>query len=585
METLKVMRAKGRSVLERELTDARGPFLLIEGDDALEFATVAPAGAKVLAALVRDEDGWVLASPDPACPVRSGTKVSGSLPLMPGSACSIGDYVFLLDSDVAASGDILLWRIDKSPIASENAMTGRNVVAADSLRDGVMTVNPAVPGQELFSFYPTAEGLDVVMLDGGRMSIPRRACFAVGGFEGVLLPADEALAALKTSRPFAYPSRHVRRRLLAALVGVIALFCGAAFLGRLADSVERLADAPHGAARVSGKGTCDIRIPWGNDAVYILSLFRDMPVILGPKPTAEARDYIARTANLSSTQLVAQTKGLLGSVFAIQESIQSEDWPALSNAVAHASRHDFVIVNGLPFLEDAQQVSAFANDLVPSSGLRISSATPDERRGIETAITNALAALSGNRFGESESFRSYCARLNAQYDMLNGYFSVSDRIRSHADRLVPSEIDELRAAYLELLHIGDRDMPGLLAKVQADLREFAGRWFESLVEAFDRNPTFGPELSAIGTLYDLSAETETDEAVLKDRKTRLQSIVRRGETLARTAYEKYRLLPYGKSEATLALLDEIIAIGSCAGRFSSWAAEEKRRLTEEEEKK
>ena len=584
METLKIMRAKGGAAFERELTGERGPFLLIEGDGALELASAAPAGAKVLAALVRDEDGWVLASPDPERPVRSGTKSSGSLPLMPGSACSVGDYVFLLDSDVAASGDVLLWRIDKSPIASENAMAGRNVVAADSLRDGVMTVNPAVPGRELFSFYPTVEGLDVVMHDGGRMSIPRRACFAVGGFEGVLLPADEALAALKTSRPFAYPSRHVRRRLLASLAGAIAVFCGAALLGRHANSVERLADAPHGAAREQGKGACDIRIPEGNDAAYLLSLFRDMPVLLGPKPTAEARDYLARTANLTSTQLVTRAKAFLENVLAIQESVRSEDWPALSNALAHASRGDFVIVNGLPFLEDARQVSAFANELVPSSGVRICSATLDERRGIETAITNALVALSGNRFCESESFRSYCARLNGQYDVLKGYFRVSDRIRSHADRLVPSEVDELRAAYLELLRTGDRDMPGLLAKVQTDLREFAGRWFKSLVEAFDRKPTFGPELSAIGTLYDLAAETETDEAVLKERKTRLQAIVRRGETLARTAYEKYRLLPYGKSKATLALLDEIIAIGSCAGRFGTWAREEKRRLTEEEVK-
>lgn len=583
MEILKIMQTKGKATLERELPADPGPFLVIERDGALEITTSAVSGTKILAALLRDEDGWVLASPDPLVPVRSGTKSDGSLPLLPGSSCSVGQYVFLLDSDAAMSGDVLLWCIDKSPIAAENAMAGRNTVAADSLRDGVMTVNPAVPGQELFSFYPTAEGLDIAMPDGGRMSVARRVCFSVGGFEGVLLPADEAIAALKTARPFAYPSRIVRRRLFFAVAGAVVLFCGAVLLGRYADSVERLAEAPHGIVRVPGRGICDVQIYANNDTTYLLSLYRDMPVILGSKPTAEARDHLARVSSLTDTQLVVRATRLLQDVLSIQESIQNEEWAGLSNRLAHVGRKEFVIVNGLPFLADSQRVSDFANEIVPAAAMRICSATPSERKEIEGSITNALAGLEGNRFCGSESFRAYCTRLGRQYDVLKDYFEISDRIRSHSDTLVPEEVEALRAAYLEVLRAGDRDVPGLLAKVQGDLRAFTARWFTSLADDFERSPSFKPELAAIGTLYDLAGEIETDEATLKSWKARKQAIVRYGETSARAAYEKYRLTRYGKSPETLALLDEIIHIGSCAGRFATWAREEKRRLTEAEE--
>ena len=584
MDTLKIMKAGGQTVFERGMSEERGPFLILEADGALTLSTASSSGAKVLAALVRDEDGWVLASPDPSVPVRSGTKSDGSLPLVPGSSCSVGDYIFMLDSDVSVSGDVLLWRIDRSPIAAEVVRAGRNVIAEDSLRDGVMTVNPAVPGSELFEFYPTIDGLDVVMPSGGRMSVARRLCFSVGGFEGVVLPSAEAVAAIKTPRPFAYPSRNVRRRLLAAAFGVLLLFGAAGFLFNCAKSVERRADEPHGVTRIPGHPIGDIKVYASDDYVFLLSLYRDLPVVLGPHPTSVARDLISRAVGLSDTQMVSQATCFLKSVLSIQEAIRTEQWSDLSNQLDRVDRKLYVLANGLPFLKDAREVSDFVNLTVPASGLKIRNASQSERLTIEAGITNAVSELSDNRFIASRSLASFCTRLSRQYEVLNAYFAVSDRIGTHSDSLTPSEVDELYSAYLEVLRQGDRDIPGLLDNIQNDLRAFAARWFTALTDEFERTNVFRPELSAVGTLYDLAAETGTDEAVLKEWKSRRQAVLRQSANRAREAYEKYRMLHYGKSDAAMSLLDEIIGVGPNGGRFYTWAMEEKRHLTEEEKK-
>lgn len=581
MDTLKIMHSDGRTVLERDLSATRDPLMIVEKDGALVFAASA-SGAEVFVALVPDEDGWVLASPDPARPVRSGTKRDGSLPLLPGSSCSVGEYIFLLDSDVTSSGDVMLWRVDRSPIGAEAVRAGRNVVAADALRDGVLTVNPAVPGEELFSFYPTSDGLDVVMPSGGRMSVARNICFSVGGFEGVVMPSAEAMSALKTARPFAYPSRNIRRRLALALSGVFVCLLAAAALVNAAKSTERRADEPHGVVRIPGRDVGEVRVYEGDEYIFLMSFFRDMPSVLGPQPTSSAQDLLTRAANLSDTQLVARVNGFLGSVLTIQQSILAERWSDLSNCLAKVDRKDFTIANGLQFLADAREVSDFANVTVPESGSRIRNASAAERLAIEAAITNAVSGLSDNRFIASRSLVTYCGRLSRQYEVLNAYLAVCDRIRSHRDTLVPSEVVELYECYLELLRSGDRDIPGLLDDIRKDLREFSRRWISELIDGFDRNPVFRRELDAIGPLYELASESDTDAKTLRVWKSSMQNILRRGESAARAAYEKYRMLRYGVGDERMALLDEIIGIGTPAGRFYEWAQGEKRRIATEE---
>ena len=61
MEKLKIFSAGGEIALERDLADVKKPLMLLAGDEPQLVETV-PQGADVIGALVRDEDGWTLAS-------------------------------------------------------------------------------------------------------------------------------------------------------------------------------------------------------------------------------------------------------------------------------------------------------------------------------------------------------------------------------------------------------------------------------------------------------------------------------------------------------------------------------------------
>lgn len=258
MEHLKILDSSGRMLAERALEPSeKGPILVVADGAGVRLVPAVAAGERLVAALVRDVDGWTLAAADAATPVVCGAKRAGSFALVAGSACSVADYVFRLESDVALSGNVLLWRVGKSAVAAENVASGRNLVAADALRGGSLTVNPAVPGVVRFEFYPTADGIDIVLPSGGRTRIAARLVFAVGDFTGLLLPAADAAAALRSGNPFSYPSRGVRVRLMAALLGVGIVVLLGAYLSREAARVERLADAPRGARAVAGTPVTD----------------------------------------------------------------------------------------------------------------------------------------------------------------------------------------------------------------------------------------------------------------------------------------------------------------------------------------
>ena len=76
MEKLKIFSKGGETLLERDLAGAERPLMILAGEKP-ELVEVVPSGADVLGALVRDEDGWTLASAKADMPVSSGPK-SGS---------------------------------------------------------------------------------------------------------------------------------------------------------------------------------------------------------------------------------------------------------------------------------------------------------------------------------------------------------------------------------------------------------------------------------------------------------------------------------------------------------------------------
>ena len=141
MENLKIYGQDGKAVLERDLAEDKGPLMVLAGD-VPRLVDVVEQGVEVIGALVRDEDGWVLASAKADLPVVSGSKRSPSSPLASGVSCSLGPWAFRLDTAVVAGGPVLLWRVGSGALAVERLVQGRNtVVVAD---DGSIAVNPPV---------------------------------------------------------------------------------------------------------------------------------------------------------------------------------------------------------------------------------------------------------------------------------------------------------------------------------------------------------------------------------------------------------------------------------------------------------
>ena len=83
MENLKIYGTDGKVILERDLGGEKGPLMVLAGD-APRLVDAVEQGAEILGALVRDEDGWVLASAKTDLPVASGSKRAQSSPLAAG---------------------------------------------------------------------------------------------------------------------------------------------------------------------------------------------------------------------------------------------------------------------------------------------------------------------------------------------------------------------------------------------------------------------------------------------------------------------------------------------------------------------
>ena len=270
MELLKILNAGGRELLVRDLAKERGPLLVIADGEGVRLDVAAAPDDRVIGAVIRTEDGWNLATSDASSPVVAGAKSGGDLPLVGGSALMLGGFVFRLESDVAVSGRILLWRVDRGPVSSENVVSGRNVVAVDGLSDR-LAVNPAVARDTLCEFYPSAEGIEVIAADGSRLSVPAAHVFACGSFEGIVLEASEALEAMKTDVPTIISKQSGVAEVLKYAIKVDFWDIDA-----LGDAIYSLVNRPAIAKMAGEKGYEEVSlIKWNNAAKKIKDVYED----------------------------------------------------------------------------------------------------------------------------------------------------------------------------------------------------------------------------------------------------------------------------------------------------------------------
>lgn len=584
MERLKILDASGKTLLERPLEDVESPALVVADGDSVRLVPSVATGDRVLAALVLETDGWVIAAADRASPVVCGTKCAGSLPLLVDSACSVAGFAFCLESDAVRSGHVLVWRVGKSAVAAESVTGGRNVVAADALRDESLTVNPAVSGTILFEFYPTGDGLDVVLPSGIRTRIAERLVFSVGDFTGLLLPSDEAAAALRSRHPFSYPSRGVRVRLLAASLGVGLLTLLGAFFMREAERTERLADEPRGARRMTHLPASD-SAAFDEDAyIYQLSFYRDLPLVLGAQRSPVADDLLARAAHFKGNASVQRAARFLADVTAIQDSIAARRWAELAKVLGGIDREMFTIANATRFLEDAQDVHSSAARLIPETALQACTASPAAREELNRRASRILSEMSKNLFVQSGSLKGWFQGLREQKRALIGYLSARDRLCAPGRTLTVADIASVRAAFAALEQVGNDDLPGVTAHLRKELAAEVARMLATLTSRFRTVTDFAPEMAAILPLCELADDVGVAAERVRAWRQEALRINRLVDARFRDCYRTYRLTVASDPAGARRLLDEMLAIGHEGSRFHAWARREKERLAATEGK-
>ena len=578
MEHLKILDSSGRMLAERALEPSeKGPILVVADGAGVRLEPAVASGERLVAALVRDVDGWTLAAADAATPVVCGAKRAGSFALVAGSACSVADYVFRLESDVALSGNVLLWRVGKSAVAAENVASGRNLVAADALRGGSLTVNPAVPGVVRFEFYPTADGLDIVLPSGGRTRIAARLVFAVGDFTGLLLPAADAAAALRSGNPFSYPSRGVRVRLMAALLGVGLVVLLGAYLSREAARVERLADAPRGARAVAGTPVT-ASVDDGDAYIYMLSFYRDLPLVLGARRSPVADDFIARAAGLGESAEVARAARFLKDVTAIQDLVAARRWDELAARLKGIDREMFTIANATRFLEDVQEVLSCASRLIPEAARTVCRASAAEREAINAKVARTFADMSDNLFVQSDSLKGWFQGVREKRTALFDYLAVRDRVCASDGARTAADVEALRASFATLVQVFGDDLAAVSEDLRRELEGFVTATLQRLTARFRTATDFAPEMSAIVPLCELAADVGVAADRVRAWRQDAQRIDQLVDTRFRACYQEYRLTAADNPAHARQLIDEMLAIGQTSNKFHAWARRERARL-------
>ncbi len=582
MENLTVLNAAGETVLSRSLADEPGPLLAVADGDGLRLAASVAAGDRLLAALVRGEDGWTLASSDPKEPVVCGAKSAGAMPLLAGAACSIAGFVFRVESDAALSGNVLVWRVGKSAPSAESVRDGRNAVAEDALRGGALTVNPAVPGETAFEFYPQDDALDVVMPSGARLHVASRLVFRVGSFTGVLLPAAEAAAAITSGRPFAYPSRNVRRRLLAASLGVGLVFLAGAFFAREAARTERLADElPRGAVQVAGSPVSEAATDDDDSYVFMLAFYRALPLVLGAERSPVADDLVARAAGIAADDEVRRAARFLKEVSAIQDLVAARRWDGLDKALGGIDAEMFTLANATRFLEDVREIADCANRRLPEATLAMCGVSAEARRAIDEDVSRMFREMSDNIFVLSPVLDGWFAGVREKRRALIAYLAVRDRVLADGAVRTAADVESLRESYARLVQALGESMPRTAERVREELAGFASHELESLVATFGDAADFAPAMSAIVPLCDLAADAGVAPEKVRTWRQAAQRIDRLVNERFRACYQAYRLTAADDPKKARRLLDEMLAIGQTSNRFYAWARRERERLDAE----
>ncbi len=586
MEKLRIFSADGDTVLERDLTEVAKPLMLLAGEKPQLVETV-PSGAEVLGALVRDEDGWTLASAKDDMPVSSGPKTGTDFHLTAGIACALGPWVFRIEREGATTGTVLLWRVGSSAIAADPLIQGRNQVA--SAKDGAYAINPAVSGAELCSIFPTADGVDVVAAnDAQRLSVPFATLFAVGAFQGMALRAADATAAVKSGHPFGWPARRTRQGLMAMLLLAALIGLGALALVKEKNIVDAAIGSKIGPVLVDRTLAGADAVNTDEDAlVFQNSFYRSLPLILKAERSPITRDLIQRGRQISghvggakAAENEAAIKDIVRFLKAlddIQTAAQRGDWPALKDTLAAADKAMFTRCDADKFYNDAQVIVDFVTVALPKFFVSAVEVGAGGFSDAEKRMKSFFGSLKDNVFMSGEIVRRERDSAQMRWRALAGYVPVREKFLAGSTETGLGAA--LQDAWANLVDAFDPEDETFAPMIKHER--------ERLVEAILKRVDTADSLELI-RLCALGEAVGVDNSRLAQWRTRAAATRKELARKYREMYSDYRMRSAVAPDApdTLAVLDKMIALGLEDNHFHQWALREKVRVqTKKDESK
>ena len=585
MEKIKVFSAGGDIVLERDLAGIEKPLMILAGDKP-ELVEVVPPGADVLGALVRDEDGWTLASAKVDAPVSSGPKSGSDFHLTAGVPCAIGPWVFRIEREGALTGTVLLWRVGSSAVAADPLLPGRNIVAATGA--GAYSVNPAVGGEEICSIFPTADGADVST--GGnaseRLAVPFATLFGVGKFQGMVMNAEDAAKAVKSGSPLSWPSRATRSGLMAALLVVALVSIAALALVKRTSRIDAFIAEKRGPELVERKLVGDTELGADEDAlVFESTFFRTIPLIVKAERSPFTGNLMRRGRQIlermegpaaeDNRKMIEEKLALLQAIDDIQLSAHRGDWGALRRTLAATDRSKFIKCDAEAFYDDAKEVADFVSDVLPKFFVAVANAGAIALEDEGARLNEYFDGLKDNIFMSGQIVRRERDIAQMRWDALSAYRNARNAFLASPDAS-SADLRDTWADFADAFATDDDD--DTFASMLAHERK-------ELAAAILKRGGEGAEPAELVNLCSLGETIGIEDDKLADWRKRVEDVRRGLYAQYRKMYSDYRMLSAVSPESpdAVKILDGMIALGLEENQFHKWALREKERITAKNE--
>jgi len=582
MEILHIYGTNGAEISTVDLTPCGKTLLVGLVGGRLEISEAAAPGTEIVAALVRNEDGWLLASSKPDVPIVAGPKAEPDMQLMPGVVCAIAGYSFRLERDQASAGCMLLWRYERSNVVADAVVAGRNVVAVNNAV-GTPSVNPALAGDVLFEFFPSADGIDVVSGTGEkrqRLTISAGTLFAVGGFEAMYLSSADAEQAMKTSAPFRWPSRKPLRELMIG-VGVLVALLFVCCVMKLVEGHYRSELATPMGAAVSEPMYDHTPYQDSSDfgADYEVKFYRSLPSILGAETQPLASDLVrtGQMPNFTNDTAVSRRVQFLNDVTEIQKIVRSGRWEELEPKLKGVDREMFTLSDADDFYREAEELLTALTKTFPSyvrayvnGGTDLGVITGNYRRKFEE-LRKGNRFMTGVTLGREERLSEERAAA------VKAFVAERDRARS-VKMLTVEQTMTLTDSYLALADaLSDAYYQDIVVICRKQITDLVDRLSTEVIKTAEATGD-SSVLARLGPLAELGAMMDMPEERVADWRRRAQ--VAKKELMVRyqKLYQEYRLKAGNDRAAALKALDEMLEIGFADSPYYGWAVREKEKI-------